>query len=157
MSSDAVPMTAEDLEALRAELVELEGPARREIAGRIKTAREWGDLKENAEYHAAKEEQGHLEARIVRLRDQVQNAVVVQRSSGGSHTVEFGCEVAFTDRKANREQRFRIVAARQAKPAEGLLSVASPIATALLGHRVGDVVRVSAPSGVRELHIDEIN
>lgn len=155
MSTDSVPMTAEDLEALRSELVELEGPARREIAARIKTAREWGDLKENAEYHAAKEEQGHLEARIVRLRDSVQNAVVVKRSTG-SQTVEFGSEVAFTDRKAGREQRFRIVAARQAKPAEGLLSVASPIAVALLGHRVGDLVKVSAPSGVRELHIDEI-
>lgn len=155
MSIDPVPMTAEDLEALRAELVELEGPRRREIAARIKTAREWGDLKENAEYHAAKEEQGHLETRIIKLRDQVSNAQVVERSSG-SQTVQFGCEVAFTDRGAGREQRFRIVAARQAKPAEGLLSVASPIAEALMGHRVGDVVEVSAPSGVRKLHIDEI-
>ncbi len=156
MSPDSVPMTAEDLEALRAELVELEGPRRREIAARIKTAREWGDLKENAEYHAAKEEQGHLETRIIKLRDQVQNAVVVERS-GGSRTVEFGCEVAFTDRNAGRTQRFQIVAARQAKPAEGRLSVASPIAVALLGHTVGDVVKVAAPSGVRELVIDEIN
>lgn len=156
MPTDPVPMTAEDLEALRAELVELEGPRRREIAARIKTAREWGDLKENAEYHAAKEEQGHLETRILKLRDQVSNAVVVVRSSG-SQTVEFGSEVAFTDRNAGREQRFRIVAARQAKPAEGLLSVASPIAVALLGHRIGDVVKVSAPSGLRELVIDEIN
>jgi transcription elongation factor GreA len=149
-------MTADDLEALRAELVELEGPRRREIAGRIKTAREWGDLKENAEYHAAKEEQGHLETRILRLRDQVQNAVVVERTSG-SETVQFGCQVVFTDRASGREQRFEIVAARQAKPSEGLLSVASPLATALLGHRVGDVVSVSAPSGVRELVINEIN
>ncbi len=156
MSPDSVPMTAEDLEALRAELVELEGPRRREIAARIKTAREWGDLKENAEYHAAKEEQGHLETRIIKLRDQVQNAVVVERS-GGSRTVEFGCEVAFTDRKAGRTQRFQIVAARQAKPAEGRLSVASPIAAALLGHAVGDVVKVAAPSGEREVVIDEIN
>ena len=155
MSTDAVPMTAEDLEALRSELVALEGPQRREIASRIKTAREWGDLKENAEYHAAKEEQGHLEARIVKLRDQVQHAVVVEHASG-TQTVQFGCEVVFTDRKAGREQSFRIVSARQAKPAEGLLSVASPIATALLGHQVGDVVKVSAPAGVRELLIDEI-
>ena len=156
MSTDHVPMTAEDLEALRSELIELEGPQRREIAARIKTAREWGDLKENAEYHAAKEEQGHLEAKIVRLRDHVQHAVVVERLQS-SQTVAFGNEVAFTDRKAGREQRFRIVSARQAKPAEGLLSVASPIANALLGHRVGDVVKVSAPSGVRELVIDEIS
>jgi len=149
-------MTAEDLESLRSELVELEGSARREIASRIKTAREWGDLKENAEYHAAKEEQGHLETRIIRLRDQVQNAVVVE-PTGSSQTVEFGCEVSFTDRSAGREQRFRIVSARQAKPSQGLLSVASPIAAALLGHRVGDVVQVSAPSGVRELVIDDIS
>lgn len=156
MSIDPVPMTAGDLEGLRAELVELEGPRRREIAARIKTAREWGDLKENAEYHAAKEEQGHLETRILRLRDQVQNAVVVEHSSG-SESVQFGCQVAFTDRTSGAQQRFRIVAARQAKPSEGLLSVASPIAAALMDHRVGDVVRVSAPSGVRELVIDEIN
>jgi transcription elongation factor GreA len=156
VSIDPVPMTAEDLEGLRAELVELEGPRRREIAARIKTAREWGDLKENAEYHAAKEEQGHLETRILRLRDQVQNAVVVEHARG-SGSVQFGCEVAFTDRNSGAQQRFRIVAARQAKPSEGLLSVASPIAAALMDHRVGDVVKVSAPSGVRELVIDEIN
>jgi len=155
VSTEPRPMTAQDLEALRAELVELEGPRRREIAARIKTAREWGDLKENAEYHAAKEEQGHLETRILRLRDEVQHAVVVE-SASGSETVEFGCQVVFSDRASGREQRFRIVAARQAKPSEGLLSVASPLATALLGHRVGDVVSVSAPSGVRELVINEI-
>jgi transcription elongation factor GreA len=123
VSTDHVPMTAEDLEALRSELIELEGPQRREIAAR--------------------------------LRDQVQHAVVVELAKD-SQTVAFGNQVAFTD-KAGREQRFRIVSARQAKPAEGLLSVASPIANALLGHRVGDVVRVSAPSGVRELVIDEIS
>jgi transcription elongation factor GreA len=156
MSPDSVQMTAEDLEALRAELGELEGNRRREVAARIKTAREFGDLKENAEYHAAKEEQSHLETQILRVRDQIQNAEVVERS-GSNRTVEFGSSVRFTDRRAGREQQFRIVAARQAKPADGLLSVASPIATALLGHKVGDVVQVSAPSGVRELVIDEIS
>jgi transcription elongation factor GreA len=155
MSTDRLQMTAEDLEALRAELADLEGTQRREIAARIKTAREWGDLSENAEYHAAKEDQGHLETRILRLRDQIQNAVVVE-AAAGSRTVEFGSTVAFTDLGAERAQRFRIVAARQAKPSEGLLSVASPIAVALLGHEVGEVVEVSAPAGVRRLRIDEI-
>ncbi len=156
MSADRRQMTAEDLDALRHELGELEGDKRREIAARIKTAREFGDLSENAEYHAAKEDQAHLETRILRVRDQIQNAVVVERS-GASTTVELGCTVTFTDRGAGREQRFQIVSARQAKPSEGLLSVASPIAGALLGHRVGDVVHVEAPSGVRELVIDAIS
>jgi transcription elongation factor GreA len=156
MNDDRLQMTAEDLDELRQELVGLEGVARREIAARIKTAREWGDLKENAEYHAAKEEQGHLETRIIKLRDQIQNAVVVELSAGGG-TIELGSTVAYSDRAGGAQKRHRIVAARQAKPAEGLLSVASPIAAALLGHAAGDVVEVRTPAGIKTLVIDEVS
>jgi transcription elongation factor GreA len=157
VSSTRSQMTAEDLEQLRAELAELEGEGRRQIAARIKTAREWGDLSENAEYHAAKNDQAHLETRIARLRTQIQDAVVVQRPGGGAAaTVEFGVTVSYTDQGSGRTQQHTIVAAREANPREGKLSVASPIATALIGRRVGDTVEVSTPAGMRKLVIDAI-
>src|SRR3977135_2892051 len=111
-------MTAEGLAALRTELEELEGSGREQIAAQIKTAREWGDLKENAEYHAAKEDQAHLETRIARLKDQVRSAVVVE-TTGSTETVEHGSTVAYTDRTNNQEYSYRIVPPNEAKPAEG--------------------------------------
>src|SRR5690348_18037320 len=122
-----ITMTEDELEALQQELRRLESDGRREIADRIKTAREWGDLKENAEYHAAKEDQAHLETRILRLREQVRNAVVVEATSS-TETVGHGSTVSYTDRTNNKAYRYRIVSPNEAKPAEGTLSVASPIA-----------------------------
>lgn len=148
-------MTAEELENVQRELHELESTGRTQIAARIKTAREWGDLKENAEYHAAKEDQAHLETRILKLRDQVRGAVVVE-TTGSSELVEHGSTVTYTDRKSGRSQTHRIVSPNEAKPGEGTLSVASPIAKALMGRRVGDVVDVHVPAGVRQLAIDSI-
>ena len=152
---EGITMTAEELENVRQELRELESSGRANIAARIKTAREWGDLKENAEYHAAKEDQAHLETRILRLRDQVRNAVVVE-TTGSTETVEHGSTVSYTDRTNNKAYSYRIVSPHEAKPAEGTLSVASPIAQALIGSRVGDVVAVRTPRGVRELAVDSI-
>jgi transcription elongation factor GreA len=149
-------MTAEELESVRQELRHLESVGRREIAARIKTAREWGDLKENAEYHAAKEDQAHLETRILKLRDQVRNAAVVD-SDGANDTVQHGSTVSYTDRETNRRQTFRIVSAHEARPAEGSLSAASPIAQALIGRRVGDVIELETPKGVRTLSVDSIS
>jgi transcription elongation factor GreA len=153
---DSITMTAQELENVRRELNRLESTGRAEMAARIKTAREWGDLKENAEYHAAKEDQAHLETRIARLRDQVRSAVVVE-ANGSSETVAHGCTVSYTDRTNNREYSYRIVSPNEAKPAEGKLSVASPIAQALIGGRVGDVIEVNTPRGVRELAIESID
>jgi transcription elongation factor GreA len=149
-------MTAGELERIRQELHHLEGIGRKEIAARIKTAREWGDLKENAEYHAAKEDQAHLETRILKLRDQVRNAAVVD-SDGANDTVQHGSTVSYTDRETNRRQTFRIVSAHEARPAEGSLSAASPIAQALIGRRVGDVIELETPKGVRTLSVDSIS
>ena len=149
-------MNAEEFEALQAELGELQTTGRSEMAARIKTAREWGDLKENAEYHAAKEEQAHLETRIKKLRHQIRVAEVIE-VSGTADVVGHGSTVSYTDQGTSRSQTFRIVAPNEAKPAEGTLSVASPIATALLGKRVGDVVEVQTPSGTRALCIDSIS
>ena len=148
-------MTPAELENVQRELRELESAGRSEIAARIKTAREWGDLKENAEYHAAKEDQAHLETRIARLRDAVRNANVVQ-SSGTTEVVEHGSTVTYADRGSGREQTFRIVSPHEARPAEGTLSAASPIARALVGRRRGETISVATPTGERELTITAI-
>jgi transcription elongation factor GreA len=150
-----ITMTAEELESVRQELSQLETEGRREIAARIKTAREWGDLKENAEYHAAKEDQAHLETRILKLRDQVRKATVV-KASRASDSVQHGSIVSYTDRATNRQQTFRIVSPNDARPSDGSLSVASPIARALIGRRVGDVVELQTPKGTRTLTVDSI-
>jgi transcription elongation factor GreA len=148
-------MTAEDLDVLKAELYELESDGRAQIAARIKTAREWGDLKENAEYHEAKRDQSHLETRILVLRDRIQSAEVVEESTS-TDVVKFGSTITFSDAGTGREQTFKIVSAHEAKPTEGTLSVASPIANALLERKVGDVVKVPTPTGERELRLTAI-
>jgi transcription elongation factor GreA len=153
---DAITMTAEELDAVQRELNELESTGRTEIAARIKTAREWGDLKENAEYHAAKNDQAHLETRIAKLREQVRSADVVE-VSGSVEIVGHGSTVTYTDRKTNRQQTFTIVSLHDARPAEGALSVGSPVAKALIGRRIGDAVEVRTPSGVRVLTVDSIS
>jgi transcription elongation factor GreA len=151
---DSITMTAEELTTLRQELGELETRGRSEIAARIKTAREWGDLKENGEYHAAKEAQAHLETRILRLREQLRAAVVVEGGTGDH--VSHGSAVTVTDVGTQEQKRFTIVSPNDAKPSQGLLSVSSPIAQALVGHVLGDVVKVPIPAGVRQLRIDAI-
>jgi len=151
---DTITMTAEELRSLKVELGELESKGRAQIAARIKTAREWGDLKENGEYHAAKEAQAHLETRILRLKEQVRSAVVVQ--SGPRGQVAHGSSVTVTDLGKQETRQFTIVSPNDAKPGEGLLSAISPVAQALVGHKVGDVVEVAIPAGVRELRIDAI-
>ncbi len=148
-------MTADELESVQRELRALESTGRTEIAARIKTAREWGDLKENAEYHAAKEEQAHLETRIAKLRDSVRSAVVVE-TAGSSDVVAHGSTVSYTDRSSGRSQTFRIVSPHEAKRSEGTLSAASPIAKALVGRRAGEVVEVTTPAGPRQLTVDSI-
>ena len=148
-------MTAEEFKRLRSELNELESDGRSQIAARIKTAREWGDLKENGEYHAAKEAQAHLETRILRLREQVRAAKVVERSV--SDDVQHGATVAVTDLGTGAGQTFKIVSPNDAKPKEGLISAVSPVAQALIGRRVGDEVEIAIPAGVRRLRIESID
>jgi transcription elongation factor GreA len=152
--SDAANMvTADGLQELHGELAALEGDGRREIAERIKTAREWGDLKENAEYHDAKNEQAHLETKIARLRERIAAAVVVeeaQAAAGG--LVGFGSSVHVRDQNGV-EQTWRIVSSHDAAPAEGKLSAESPVAVALLGRAPGDKASVALPKGTRELTI----
>src|ERR1700674_3695376 len=129
-------ITAEGLQALNAELAALEGEGRREIAERIKTAREWGDLKENSEYHDAKNEQAHLETKIARIREKIATAVIVEGESHSDGEVSFGSTVVVADHNGV-EHTWRIVSSHDASPAEGKLSVDSPVARALLGRRAG--------------------
>lgn len=153
MSEGTNLTTAEGLEALEAELAELEGEGRREIAGRIKTAREWGDLKENSEYHDAKNEQAHLETKIARLREKIADAVVVEETpDAASGVVGFGSTVVVRDQDG-AEQTWRIVSSHDASPREGRLSAESPVAVALLGRAQGDETSVMLPKGRRTLTV----
>lgn len=151
---DGISMTEAELHSLREELNELESTGRAEIAARIRTAREWGDLKENGEYHAAKEAQSHLETRIARLREQMRAAVIVE--AGGADKVRHGCTVEVTDLRTGAAQQFKIVSPHDADPKQGMLSASSPVAQALIGHECGDVVEIEIPAGVRRLRVDSI-
>jgi len=149
--------TAEGLATLEAELAALEGEGRREIAERIKTAREWGDLKENSEYHDAKNEQAHLETKIQRLREKIAAAVVVEEtpaSAGG--VIGLGSTVVVRDQDG-REHTWRIVSSHDASPAEGRLSAESPVAVALLGRAPGERASVALPKGKRMLMVVSVS
>jgi transcription elongation factor GreA len=145
-------ITAEGLDTLNSELAELEGQGRTEIAERIKTAREWGDLKENSEYHDAKNEQAHLETKIARLREKIAAAVIVQEAPTAGGKVGFGSSILVRDQDGV-EHNWRIVSSHEAAPAEGRLSAESPVALALLGRTPGESVSVALPRGNRRLTI----
>jgi transcription elongation factor GreA len=144
-------VTAEGLEALKAELEQLEGPGRREIAERIKTAREWGDLKENSEYHDAKNDQAHLETKIARLRERISTSEIVEHATEHG-VVSFGSTVRVRD-GLGAERSWTIVGSRDAAPGEGKISAESPVARALLGLKEGEVARVALPRGESELTV----
>ena len=145
-------ITEQGLEDLKAKLVEMEGPGRQEIAEKILVARGWGDLSENAEYHAAKNDQAHHETAILKLRERIQTAVVVDDAPSDG-TVGLGSTVKFLDDEAGREQTFTLVASHEANPGEGKISAESPIAAALMGCAAGDAVKAKLPAGERSLKI----
>jgi transcription elongation factor GreA len=149
-------MTAGELDELKAELERLETQGREEIAEQIKVARGWGDLKENAEYHAAKEAQAHLETKILRLRDRVLTANVVELTTGGD-VVDYGSTVEVEDEKSGARQAYTLVSSRDAAPADGRLSIESPVANALRGLRAGDVAVVQTPRGERRLRVQSVS
>ncbi|MDX8152795.1 transcription elongation factor GreA [Patulibacter brassicae] len=156
MSTAGESITPEGLEALKAELDELEGPKRRDIAARIQRARELGDLKENAEYHQAKDDQAHLETRIAVLAERLRNAVVTEISTDESE-VGFGATVKLVDEEKGREQVWTLVGAAEADVSSGKLSIESPVAQAIIGRRLGETVTVKTPRGDRQLKVAEIN
>jgi transcription elongation factor GreA len=154
---DSTLMTAGDHEALLAELAALEGDGRRAIAERIKTAREWGDLKENSEYHDAKNDQAHLETKIALLRERLARAKVVESGAGtGGGIVGFGSVVMVRDEEG-REQRFEIVSSQTAAPAEGKISIESPVARGLVGLSAGDDAQIVLPRGSRRYTVVSVS
>lgn len=157
MGEQANLTTAEGLAAMEAELAALEGEGRRDIAARIKTAREWGDLKENSEYHDAKNEQAHLETKIARLREKITAAVVVDEPAEGARdVVGFGSTVVVRDEQGG-EQTWRIVSSHDASPREGRLSAESPMALALIGRAAGERTSVTLPKGKRTLTVVSVS
>jgi transcription elongation factor GreA len=152
---DGEPITAEGLAALKAELSKLETKGRREMAKRILTAREHGDLKENAEYHAAKEDQGHMETRIQRLQSRLRAAVVVD-DTGDTDTFAFGHTAEVLDEGTGITHTWKIVGSTEADLSAGLLSAESPVARVLLGRSAGERVEVPTPKGPRRLRIQRL-
>ncbi len=146
------PITAAGIEELKAELAELEGPRRHEMAARIKTAREHGDLKENAEYHTAKEEQAHMETRIKRLQERLHNAVVVEVDTDADHFA-FGRTAEVLDEEKGETNVWTLVGSTEANLAEGRLSAESPIGRALTDAAIGATVEVETPRGNRAFKV----
>jgi transcription elongation factor GreA len=150
--SDTIALTAESHQALQREIERLETEGRREIAERIKTAREFGDLKENAEYHDAKNAQAHLETRILKMRDKLLRAEV-HEAAPALDVVALGTRVTLKDEASGREDTFTLVPAIDANPSAGTLSFESPMARALVGARAADTVRVQTPRGERRVTV----
>jgi transcription elongation factor GreA len=147
------PITAAGIEDLKAELAELEGPKRQEMAKRIKVARDEGDLKENAEYHVAKEDQAHMETRIKRLQERLHNAVVVEADEGAGDVFAFGRTAEVRDESKGETNAWTLVGSTEASLAEGRLSAESPIGRALMDTPVGSTVEVETPKGVKAFKV----
>jgi transcription elongation factor GreA len=147
------PITAAGIEELKAELADLEGPKRLEMAERIRVARELGDLKENADYHIAKEDQAHLETRIQRLQERLRNAVVVEVEAGKGDTFSFGRTAEVRDESKGETNAWTLVGSTEANLAEGRLSAESPIGRALMDAKVGSTVVVETPKGDRRFKV----
>ena len=150
------PITEQGLEDLRAELEDLEGPQRVAMAKRIKVAREEGDLKENAEYHIAKEDQAHMETRIKRLRERLQNAVVVEAPDAASDTFSFGLTAEVLDESSGVVNTWTLVGSTEANLADGRLSAESPIGHALMNAKVGKPVKVETPKGSKTFVVQKL-
>jgi transcription elongation factor GreA len=153
--SESEQITAEGLAALRAEVERLETEERGRIAERIKAARELGDLKENAEYHIAKDDQAHLETKILRLNERLRTARVVA-ASGDADVVGFGSTVAVVDETSGRELVLTVVGSTEADVKNGRVSAESPVARALVGARAGEVVAVETPRGERRYRVERV-
>ena len=141
---------------LSMELEHLKTVERGEIAKIIDTARELGDLKENAEYHAAKDKQGMMEARIIELTDLTSRAQVIDPSKGAHERISFGSTVVLVDQNSDEEFKYTIVGGQESDPESGRISFYSPMAKALLSKEEGDEVALQLPSGLKKFDIEEV-
>jgi transcription elongation factor GreA len=151
-----VILTPEGLEKLKQEIEHLSNDKRREVADRIRIAREFGDIAENAEYDDAKNEQALLEHRIATLEERLRNARVIDKKEITKDVVSIGSHVRLRDVDAKRTVEYHIVGSAEANPAENKLSNESPVGKAIIGHKKGETVEVSAPRGALKFKILEI-
>jgi transcription elongation factor GreA len=154
MAKDVI-ITADGLEAMKTELEHLSTVRRREVAGRIKEARDFGDISENAEYDDAKNEQAMLEARIAQLEERLRSATVVEPSDLDTSVVSVGSTVHVEDADGATIV-YHVVGSAEANPAEKKLSNESPVGKALVGKKLGDIATVTTPKGQRKLTIKKI-
>ncbi|HEX3916403.1 MAG TPA: transcription elongation factor GreA [Caulobacteraceae bacterium] len=153
---DKVPMTGEGYQSLDDELKRLKTQERPAVIAAISEARSHGDLSENAEYHAAKERQGWIEGRIAVIEDQIARAQVIDVSKLSGDQVKFGATVSVQDEDTEESARYQIVGEHEADVRSGKVSIASPIARAMIGKEIGDVVEVNTPGGVKAYEILKI-
>ena len=152
-----VILTSEGLEKLEKELEYLKTVKRQEVAAEIKVALGYGDLSENSEYDEAKNKQAQMEIRIVEIEAMLKNAKVIDETEISTDTVSLGCTVTVFDIEFDEELQYNIVGSTEADPSNGKISDESPVGSALLGKKVGDIVEVPAPAGSIELKVVEIN
>ena len=153
MANDRMPITKAGLSRLKEELKRLKAVERPKIVKEIAEARSHGDLSENAEYHAAKEKQSHLEGRLRQVEDWIARAEVIDLSRLRGDRVVFGATVTLSDSESGDEVRYQVVGELEADLKQGRISVTSPIARALIGKQEGDVAKVRSPGGEREYEI----
>ena len=157
MTKDVI-LTPEGLEKLQEELETLRTTRRREVAERIKEAREFGDIAENSEYDDAKNEQAMVESRIAQLEERVRGAQAIDKSDIPTDKVEVGTLVHVKDEKTGKSVKYTIVGSAEANPGENRLSNESPVGRALMGHKRGEIVSVQVPRGpARKLKITKID
>ncbi|HEV7159258.1 MAG TPA: transcription elongation factor GreA [Caulobacteraceae bacterium] len=150
---EKVPMTAEGFHALDEELRRLKTQERPAVTAAIGEARTHGDLSENAEYHAAKDRQGWIESRIAEIEDRMARAQIIDVSRLSGAQVKFGATVSVVDEDTEEKARYQIVGEHEADVRSGKISIASPIARAMIGKETGDVVEVNTPGGVKAYEI----
>jgi transcription elongation factor GreA len=154
--ADRIPMTPEGYAKLESDLRQLKTDERPRNVREIEEARAHGDISENAEFHAAKERQSHIETRIRQLEDKLARALVIDPSGPPPEKVRFGVTVVLLDTESDEQVTYTIVGEDESDAANGRISVNSPIARALLGKAVDDLVRVTVPKGTREFEVREI-
>src|SRR5437764_15265178 len=153
MAGDHIPMTKAGANAIKREIKRLKAVERPRIVQEISVARDHGDLSENAEYHAAKERQSHIEGRIQMLEDRLARAEIIDVKKLSGDKVVFGATVKLEDTDSGAKTQYAIVGETEADLKKGRISITSPIARGLIGKEVGDSVRIRAPGGEREYEI----
>jgi transcription elongation factor GreA len=156
-TDDQVPMTREGYEQLKQELIRLRTDGRAEVARKLEEARGFGDLSENAEYHAAKEEQAQLETRIQWLESRLSRARIVEAADVDTSKVTLGTTITIRDLDSRKEFVYTIVGSEESDPKKNRISAASPVGQALMGQEVGQEVLVRVPKGIRRLRIVDIS